>query len=337
MQLLDGARKKLFFIFILLSALVVIWLFLFTLDFSQDQKPDFGVTFSQKYALDLELDWRQTYLAILDDLKVSHLRLIAYWDELEKNQDQFDFIDLDWQIAEAEKRRIAVVLVVGRRAPRWPECHDPSWLINLAPLAIEQQQLEYLKAVIDRYRLNQSITIWQIENEPLFAWFGQCPKPAKQFLKKEIDLVKSLDSRPVMITDSGELSHWQNTASVADILGTTMYRIVWHKKFGFWDYWFLPAAFYRLKAEVTKFFHRHLENVIVTELQMEPWTMDRRMIELSLADQQKSFNLKRFQHNIDYVKKTGLSPVYLWGVEYWYWLKQNGHSNIWQTAKRLWQ
>jgi len=334
--LLNGKSKKPLIILVVLLMLVGFYIFSFFQDFSCCENTAFGVTFSKKYALDLELDWQKTYLAILDELKVNHVRLIAYWDEIEKVQDEFDFSELDWQIEQAANRGVAISLVVGRRAPRWPECHDPAWLENLASLAINQQQLEFIKAVIEHYKANTSIYTWQVENEPLFAWFGECPKPSKKFLKQEIDLVKSLDSRPVIVTDSGELSHWQGVGSVADVLGITMYRIVWNKYFGFWDYFFIPPAAYRYKADITKFLHKNLGDVIVTELQTEPWTMDQRMVDLSLEDQQKSFNLQRFKENIQYVKKAGFTEVYLWGVEYWYWLNQQGYPDVWQEAKKLW-
>lgn len=329
--------KKTIIILIVTAAIIGLAFFIFTRDFSTEKKPAYGVTFSKKYAVDLELDWRKTYLAILDDLKVSNVRLIAYWDEIEKEQGAFDFRDLDWQIGQAQNRGVTVILAVGRRAPRWPECHDPEWISKLAPLAIQQQQLEFVKAVIERYRENQSIKHWQIENEPLFAWFGKCPKPSKKFLKQEVELVRSLDTRAVIITDSGELNHWQGAAGMADILGITTYRIVWNKYLGFWDYFFVPPSVYHYKAEVTKFLHRDLDKVIVTELQMEPWTMNQRMVDLSLEDQQKSFTLERFKNNIVYIEKTGFREVYLWGVEYWYWLDQKDYSEIWEEAKKLWQ
>jgi len=328
--------KKTIIILIITAVILGLIFFIFIRNFQTAEGPVYGVTFSQKYAFDLELDWQKTYLAILDDLKVSNVRLIAYWDEIESVQDTFEFSNLDWQIEQAQDRGVGIILVVGRRTPRWPECHDPVWLSRLAPLAIEQQQLEFIKAVVERYKDNPSIKYWQVENEPLFAWFGQCPKPSKKFLKQEVDLVRSLDSRPIVITDSGELNHWQGAASLADVLGTTMYRIVWNKYFGFWDYFFVPPAAYRYKADITKFLHKDLNRVIVTELQMEPWTMDQRMVNLSLEDQQKSFTLERFKDNINYVEKTGFSEVYLWGAEYWYWLAQKGHSEIWQAAKKLW-
>lgn len=329
--------KKPLIIFIIIIVIVGFWLFLFTLNFGLDKNQTYGVTFSKKYASDLELDWQQTFLAILDDLKVSHLRLIAYWDDIEIKQDEFTYEDIDWQIDEATKRSVDIDLVVGRRAPRWPECHDPKWLSNLAPLAIQQQQLEYIRETINRYKENPAIKRWQIENEPLFSLFGECPKPSKEFLKQEVNLVRTLDSRPIIITDSGELNHWQGAGSVGDILGTTMYRIVWNKYSGFWDYFFLPPAFYHYKANITEFFHKNLDKVIVTELQMEPWTMDKRMVELSLEEQQRSFTLERFKNNIEYVKKSGFDEAYLWGAEYWYWLDQRGYPEIWQEAKKLWQ
>ena len=78
------------------------------------------------------------------------------------------------------------------------------------------------------------------------------------------------------------------------------------------------------------------DNEIISELQMEPWTMDKHMLELTLEEQKKSFDLKRFKNNIRYAQKTGLPQVYLWGAEYWYWLKLAGQPEIWQTAQKLW-
>src|SRR3989344_452235 len=94
---------------LLLLALVLLGLFfIFITDFSGGREPVWGVTFSRSYALDLQLDWRQTYLAILDDLGVKHLRLSAYWDEIEPDKDQYRFDDLDWQIDQAAQRGVAI-------------------------------------------------------------------------------------------------------------------------------------------------------------------------------------------------------------------------------------
>ena len=331
------SKKTLKIAGLLFFLLVFACFVIFITDFSGGSEPDWGVTFSRSYALDLQLDWKEAYLAILNDLNVSHIRLSAYWDEIEKEKDVYDFSDLDWQIQEASDREVKIVLAIGRRLPRWPECHDPDWVKHLTTQQANSEILSLLESVINRYRDNEYIVAWQVENEPLFAWFGFCPPPDKKFLKQEIDIVKSIDpTRPVVITDSGELSNWQNAASLADVFGTTLYRIVWNKKLGFWDYWFVPPAFYRYKADITQFLHPNLREVIVTEMQMEPWTLDRRMTELTKAEQEQSFDLKRFRDNIKYVTKTGFREVYLWGVEYWYWLKERGDSLMWEEAKKLW-
>jgi len=79
----------------------------------------------------LGLDDRETYLAILDDLKAQKVKISVHWDLLEKKDDKFDFSELDWQMAEAEKRNVQVLLAVGMRTPRWPECHIPDWAKNM--------------------------------------------------------------------------------------------------------------------------------------------------------------------------------------------------------------
>ena len=103
----------------------------------------FGVTFSKKYALEMGLDWRAAYLAVLDDLKVKHLRIPAYWDEIESEEGKLNFSDLDWQLAEAERREAWVVLSIGYRLPRWPECHIPDWAKDKPRADFESRALDY--------------------------------------------------------------------------------------------------------------------------------------------------------------------------------------------------
>lgn len=335
--LLPARSKKPFIVFIIIVILVGLFIFLFKEDFTPLVEVEYGITFSKKYAIDLELDWQTTYLAMINDLKVDNIRLIAYWDDIEAVQDEFDFSDLDWQFSQLAGKDVDVILVIGRRAPRWPECHDPSWVPGLAPLSAQQQQLEYIRATVERYRGNDAIKSWQVENEPLFAWFGNCPKPSKDFLREEVALVKSLDNRPIIVTAPGELSHWQGAGSIADTLGITMYRIVWNKYLGFYDYFFIPASTYRHRADLTLYLQKSLEGVIITELQMEPWTMDKRMIELTLEEQRRSFDVERFRDNIEYAKRAGFTEIYVWGPEYWYWLAQQGHPELWEEGKKLWQ
>ena len=334
MALKKPSRKTTVFLFLVLLLLAGAWFFG---DASGGREPSWGVTFTPSYASYLGLDWPETYLAILDDLGVDHLRLAAYWNEIEVAQDQYDFSQLDWQVAQASQRGVKLILAFGRRLPRWPECHDPDWLVDVSVDKQKNQLLELVELVVNRYKDNPSITHWQVENEPLFRWFGQCPPPDKEFLKQEVALVKFLDpSRPIVITDSGELSSWQSAAGVGDILGTTLYRIVWNRWLGFFEYWFTPPLAYSAKAAWAQFLNPQLQAVIITELQMEPWATDKPLTRMSLAEQQRSFDLNRFRKNLNYARRTGLAQAYLWGAEYWYWLKTQGQPAIWQEAKKLW-
>lgn len=340
-KLKKNSSKKTFSIIIILAVGLIffaLYLSSFGWDFSNGKDPEFGVTFSKKYAQELGLDWTQSYVDILGELKVKKIRLIAYWDEIEANEGVYNFQDLDWQISQATDRGAKIQLIFGRRTPRWPECHDPIWLKNKTDKEKEEKLIAFISEVVNRYQANKSIELWQVENEPFLSTFGICPEPNKKLLVDQIKKVKELDSsRSILVTDSGELSAWQKAASVSDVMGTTLYRIVWNKYLGFFDYIFLPPAYYRLKADLTMFLHPNLKEIIVTELQMEPWTFNKSMVDLTKKERDLSFSPERFQSNIEYVKKAGFKEVYLWGVEYWYWLKINNEPQIWQIAEKLWQ
>lgn len=181
------------FSLILLTIIVAVFCYFFVGKSKPIEKIDFGITFSKIQTEGFKLDWQKTYLAILDDLRVKKLRLIAYWPEIEPTEGNFDFKDLDWQVNEAEKRDAEIILAVGQRLPRWPECHEPQWVQNQNLNLKNQKLLEYIEKTVDRYKTNPSIIAWQIENEPFLTWFGDCPKMDKKFLDQEIALVRSLD------------------------------------------------------------------------------------------------------------------------------------------------
>jgi hypothetical protein len=324
------------FFLIVLVILVIFILFIATLwlpVFNSKNPVEFGVTFSKPYAEFLGLDWKRAYLAVLDDLGARKLRLLSEWDQIETVRDNYNFEDLDWQLREAEKRNAEVILVIGWRQPRWPECHTPKWLSDASTQEIQNELLEMLRIVINRYKDRKSIVMWQIENEPFLNSFGQCPRADKNFLQTEIALVKSLDNRPILITDSGELSTWRKTAHLGDYFGTTLFRIVYNKYTGYFHY-FLPPSFYKLKAKLVGL---SLDKVILIELQTEPWIASGSVIETSIEEQKKLMDDKRLQNYVDFSSRTGFREVYFWGVEWWYWLKEQGDESVWQVGKEIWR
>jgi hypothetical protein len=189
-----------------------------------------------------------------------------------------------------------------------------------------------MEKIFMRYKNHPALEIWQIENEP-FLSFGFCRPFTKEMLQEELALVKKIDSNHnTLVTDSGELSTWRDTATAGDLFGTTLYRVVWNKTLGYVNYDFVPPVMYRLKLLLNS---RSPSQAFVAELQAEPWIPDGTVLSTDLKEQAKSMNVDRLKKNVEFAQKTGFSRTYLWGVEWWYWLEQNNHTEIGEYVKAL--
>lgn len=371
----DRLRERRFLISLLLGIFIGSFLFLLLNYYPVKKDIVFGVTFSKKYAEELGLDWQKVYLDILDDLKVKMLRLPVYWDDVEKEIGRYDFGPYDWMINEAEKRNVKVILNLGIKLPRWPECHVPDWVENKNRIAqlvervtsnatpyetleesaqptpyrtegsglgfagdshqrnldIERLFLPFLRDAVERYKDSSAVWAIQIENEPyFFRSFGICPTFSKEFLDNEIELVKQIGGRSVVLTESGELGNWERMINKADILGVSLYRITWNRWVGYFFYPLTPL-FYREKINVLK---PYFEDIIITELQVEPWTQ-KPITQTPLKEQFKTMDLGQFKNNIDFVKRVGVDEVYLWGVEWWDYMRKMGDNRFWEEGRKL--
>lgn len=293
-----------------------------------------GVTFSHRYAQDLGLDWKEAYIAILDELGVRKVRIPVYWDLVEKERGTYDYSAIDWQLEEAKKRDVEVILSIGQRVPRWPECHIPAWVKERESDAYrEARLLSFLEKTVNRYKENGEITTWQVENEAFLA-FGICPPFRVEFLDEEIALVRKIDpSRPILLTDSGELSTWYQAARRGDVFGTTLYRKIYKPGMGYVTYPIGPN-FFRFKEKVARLLSPQ-ERFIVIELQAEPWARGW-VADASLEEQFRTMDEKQLRDIVRYAKQVQFPEVYLWGAEWWYWLKEKKeYPALWETAKGL--
>ncbi len=301
---------------------------------------NYGITFSKKYAKQLDLNWKTVYLSVLDDLEVKNLRLVAYWDDVEAERDQYDFSDIIWQLDQAELRDVNVIMTIGRKVPRYPECFQPAWWEKLDnPQVQNVELLEYVKIATETLKDYDNIVMWQVENEPFFK-FGECQNPLlqKDTVLKEIEIVRSLDKRPILVQDSGEGGFWFPAYQAGDYLGISMYRKVWydfwHVFLGNFIYFKYPLAHwtYKIKADLTMVPH---QNIIVTELQAEPWGPALNS-QLSQKEKDKTMSRHQFLDTISYAQKAGFRDYYFWGAEWWYWEKYvNDNPYFWDTAKAL--
>ncbi len=326
-------RFKIFFFILVLSCFVI---FLFSQGHvykKEDLK--YGITFSKKQAESLDLDWKKIYISIFEDLGIKKIRLPAYWDAIESSEGSYNWEDLDWQISQAGQYQAEIILAVGGRLPRWPECHFPDWTNNRYKAQIESSTLNYITKVIERYRDNKNIVAWQVENEPFLSHFGDCPKFDAKFLDQEIALAKSLDSRPIIVTDSGELSYWVGAAKRADIFGTTMYLNTYSNFFKSYIHYPITPAFFKFKKNIASLFAQPKEWIVI-EMQAEPWG-PKAYQELSQADRDRTMDLEKFKQIIEFSSQTGFREFYLWGVEWWYWEMGQGRPEVWQYAKTLFE
>ena len=308
---------------------------LFNKTYHFPQKMIFGVTFSPVYAQYLHLDWKQTFIKTLDELRVRDFRIPTYWNNLEKERDEFNFEEVDFMLSEAEKRGAKIILVVGFRQPRWPECYLPDWAASLSLEEKRDRILQFVQKTVERYENNSSIWAYQVENEPFLPFFGEnCDRRDPDFLKKEVDLVRSLSDKPIIITASGELEIWITQMQLSDIFGTTLYREVYNPLIGYVSYPILPY-FYNLKSQIIrKVFAPQNQKTIISELQAEPWLIGETLT-YDPKRQTELFPVNKLIANIDYARKVGFDRAYLWGVEWWYWMEKMGYPEYLEYAKTL--
>ncbi|MBI2011638.1 cellulase family glycosylhydrolase [Candidatus Daviesbacteria bacterium] len=335
--------SKLLLTFVCLLFLIILSVFFYSYSLEKsalEKNPKLGVTFSDKYARYLGLNPIEVLEASIKELKVKNIRVPLYWDQIEKAVGEYEFSDVDKYVNLISKNGGKIILVIGNKVPRWPECHTPTYLKNLSKERKQERLLKYLEIVVKRYDKNPSIVAWQIENEP-FLNFGICPKLDKQsfptdreFLEKEISLVRSLTQKPTIVTDSGELTTWKNSLKLSDILGISVYRVVHDPFFSYVNYPFSPS-FYSLKDKLLRFlFPSNNKETIIVELQAEGW-FTKGIRETKVQEQIKAFPVKNIEKNLQFAKKTGFAEVYFWGLEWWYYLKLKGHSEYWEKAKEI--
>lgn len=299
----------------------------------------YGVTFSKFRADELQLDWKQAYDALIYDLGVRRLRLVAHWQMVEPVEGQYNFEELDYQMRRAEEAGASVILGVGRRLPSWPECHEPDWVQKYSFEEQKEHIRDLLTEVVTRYKDSPALDAWQVENEPFIIGFaiGNCGKLDIGFLDEEIALVKELDpAHPVLLTGSGELGLWNNTWVRGDAFGTTVYRRVWNRDLNsFIDYPSSPAFFRAKRAFTELTTGKWGKRAIIAELAAEPWVI-KPVIETPLEEQFKRMDLPFFEATLRFAARTSFEEQYLWGAEWWYYLKVvHGDDSFWERARQL--
>lgn len=341
-----------------LSMLLIVTLLYSNDLYAEDIK--IGTTFSKIQCEYLDLDWRETFLEILK-LDLGIIRLGAYWSEIEVQEGIFDFKDLDWQVNQAKKKGIPIILTVGMKAPRWPEYFIPDWIykrINHSYSAdiskdvlLQKYTLRFISEVIDHYQNETSIKFIQVENEALNRFGGKNWQLHFGFLKEEVSLVRDIDKlkRPIILTTATQPNKFirflvniftkgnpiNDNLKICDILGINVYPIVGWKSFGI-NHYAKNKKEHREErySYLFKLAKKKNKEIWITELQSEPWEPG------ILAHKKKgnppSSSPAMTTQYFNELKDQGFDVFLFWGAEYWYYQKiKNANPAWWNMANEI--
>lgn len=273
-------------------------------------------------------------MALRDDLGIRRFRFMTYWDEVEPENNRYKWGDLDYLLDESDKRGVKYTLAIGARQPRYPECHVPKWSENLGQERKFTELKEYLQKTVERYRDRPGLSGWQLENEALNRTFGNCPRLSRKNLREEFDLIKDLDRKhPVIINLSDQVGLPLGSPK-GDIVGFSVYKKYYESQFfkRYFTYpW--PPQWHSLRGSLIEvLFNRP---VFIHELQAEPWGPKETKF-MTIQEQDQSMSIQKLEEIVTYARQTKISPVDLWGSEWWYWRKNSlGDNTVWETVRHI--
>ncbi|MDQ2973767.1 MAG: beta-galactosidase [bacterium] len=300
----------------------------------KDEPLRIGATFIPNYSRHFGLEPEQTMDAMINELGIKQFRLVSYWKNIEPVEGQYEWDELDWQFEKVAAAGGKVSLAIGLRQPRWPECHAPGWA-EKEPLDIWYPKLKtFIGKVIERYGDNPVLESYQLENEFFMTVFGICPDHSRWRLVDEYEFVKSLDNNtPVTISRSNNWIGLPLGDPRPDEFAISVYKRVWDKSITkrYFEYP-LPAWFYASLAGGAEIFTGN--NMVIHELQAESWLPEGFDMKTATTEElYKSLSPKRLEDRIKYGVATGMRDIYLWGPEWWYFMKmKRGEPALWDTA-----
>jgi Cellulase (glycosyl hydrolase family 5) len=307
-----------------------------------------GATFIRMNAEHLKLDWKKAYKAVIQDLGIHHVRLPVYWDQIEPEPGVFDWDSLDWQMQAAEQADAKILLAIGHRVPRYPECYAPAWTAHLDDAAFKDALFQMLKSTVRHFKDNPALEAWQVENEPHAnvmgkTWGVNC-RQILSYWSEEIKFVRAVDQNrhPIVATytDTPWVVGQQRPTLKAptDIIGITMFEKVFFKSPIFNGY----VEPYKQLGPISPISltyqnmlaQRQGKPLWVVELQAEPWGPNG-PYDNSESEAYKTMNPELLRTIWQRATSAGISRIYFWGVEWWMAEKARGNSAMWETGKSL--
>ena len=97
----------------------------------------------------------------------------------------------------------------------------------------------------------------------------------------------------------------------------------------------LPVWFYTERERLIRNLLQKPGETIIIELQAEAWFESTTLIDVSPQLQRDVFRPDLFMANVDLARRTQVPRIYLWGVEWWYWMRARGYPEYIDCAQRV--
>lgn len=293
-----------------------------------------GVTFSHPHLLHLGIPVNSALLHALA-MGFSHIRLGIYWNRVEKNKNIYDFGEIEKLLEICEKEGQKIIINVGMKSPRWPEFYIPHYITNknIESREVGERALVFIEKTINKLKTYQCITHWQVENEPLDPSGPFNLSISSSLLKQEVDLVRSLDNRPIIITLWGNEIVRRNYLAIvfplADVIGLDIYYKQHMREILGNSLYSSPQS---SDVDLNGMIQSISKPIFITELQAEPWEKDEKAY---LSENPKSISPLLLRKNIQRALSLGAKEILLWGFEYWYLQMMRGDSSYMKVVKEF--
>lgn len=316
--------------------------------------PEFGVNFSCKRAQHFGLACEPLYREVLAELRPRSVRLSVYWSDVEEQPGVYDFSAIDRLLDLSQEAGVAATVTVGMKSQRYPEFWLPTWLrlaANVPPDGVpgdhplvEAALFPYLDAAARHLGAHPAVAAIQVENEPFVysRGHGNGWHIRREFFEREIATVRAADpGRHPIVVSHASWWHvddtWRWILEHADVLAQSVYT---KRQRGPWSWLYIfPYRIGPLTPDLpgqARAAEAAGKQLWITELQAEPYERPDIDVRRIPTDEARSFSAAWLEENVTLARRSGATRVYLWGVEWWAYLRAvRGEPELWEAARGI--
>lgn len=208
---------------LILSTLIVLGVSTWYKYQDQANTQTWGLIWSNKKALSYNLDPVDDLDSLLNQTSFNNLQLNTYWDELEPQNNTYNFKILDEQFKIAQDRNLKISLQLGLHQSFGNYCHQPLWTNQLDRPEFINEFKDYLRAIIDRYDNSEVLVQYQLEPEIFNVDQAECSNYLDQReLQRIYGFLVGLTSKDISLSYNLELISYRSHPLEPTSLGLSL-------------------------------------------------------------------------------------------------------------------